>query len=214
MRRAGTRGVLAAAAVMVVLMVGACSSGTDEIAGATTTLPPEEIGPPVVFVAVGGDETIGYGVADGLRDSWTQLVFREHLPRRSVHLNVASSGATVADALALQVPLALEVAPTLVTVWLAGADAAQATPVAAYERDLEQVVRQLQGDGSTRVVVAVGPPIVAGSGDTEPYDDAAERVAGLTGAGLVDLSAVDPAFGIDAHEVVASAVANALAAPR
>lgn len=213
--------VASATAVLVVgLVLGGCT-GTDTddggpggATGPTTTLPAEVSGPPVVFVSVGGDETLGFSMADRLRERWTQLVFRDHLPRRSVHVNVASSGATVASALEVQVPLALEVAPTLVTLWLVDGDAAQATPVSSYERDLEDLVRQLQGDGSTQVVVAVGSTAEADDGSTERYDAAVERVAERTGAGLVDLRAVDPSGGAEGQRQVAMAVAEALGVPR
>lgn len=208
-----------AAVLAVGLVLGGCTGtnsddgGPGGATGPTTTLPAEESGPPVVFVSVGGDETLGFSMADRLRERWTQLVFRDHLPRRSVHVNVASSGATVASALEVQLPLALEVAPTLVTVWLGGADAAQATRVSSYERDLEDLVRQMQGDGSTQVVVAVGPAVEDDGGSTEPYDAAAERVAGRTGAGLVDLRAVDLGAAADGQRQVAMAVADALNLP-
>ncbi len=214
MTRTRLRVVVALTVLIIPLVVGACSNDTDtDTAGPTTTLPPEEAGPPVAFVALGGDETLGAGLADGLREGWAQLLFREHLPRRSIHVNLASSGTTVARALEVQVPLALELSPTLAVVWLAGADAAQGTSVSAYERDLEEMVRQLQGEGATRVVVAVGPATGSGAGPVEPYNAVAERVVDRTGAVLADVRSVDADLGVAAQREVASAMAEAIDAP-
>ncbi len=196
--------------LMLLGLIGACSSAGDQTTA--STLPPsDDTGPPVVFVAVGGGETTGLRLPDSLRQSWPQLLFTEALPRRGVHVNLSSPGATVAQALDQQVPAALELGPTLATVWLTGGDARAGTSVAAYERDLEVVVRRFQEVG-TRVLVATGPPSPEDAVAVEPYGAAAERVAQRTGTQLVDLSGLDPDLGVVGHRQAADAFMAALAA--
>ncbi len=192
----------------VLSLIGACSTAGDQTT--VSTLPPsDDTGPPVVFVAVGGGETTGLRLPDSLRQSWPQLLFTEALPRRGVHVNLSSPGATVAQALDQQVPAALELGPTLTTVWLTGGDARAGTPVAAYERDLELVVRRLQDSGA-RVLVATGPPSPEDPVPVGPYGAAAERVAQRTGTQLVDLSGLDPELGVAGHRQAADAFMSAL----
>lgn len=195
---------------VLLALLAACSTAGDQTA--PSTIPPaDETGPPVVFVAVGGGETTGHGLPDHLRQAWPQLLYREGLPRRAVHVNVASPGATVAQALDVQVPAALELGPTLVTVWLTSGDAEAGTAVASYERDLELVVRRLQDPGGARVLVATGPAEPGGLPPVEPYHAAGRRVAERTGADLVDLSGLNPDLGVTAHRQAADAFTEAVA---
>ncbi|MDQ3146691.1 MAG: GDSL-type esterase/lipase family protein, partial [Actinomycetota bacterium] len=177
---------------------------------AAPTVPEAESSSPVVWVAIGADETDetdGEGLEDEerLRSSWTRLVFREALPRRAVHVNLASADASAADALDRQVPSALEVEPTLVAVWLTSGDIEEATPPERYERDLGAVVGALRHDGA-RVLLANAPR----STTSRPYNEAVARVAEAEGADLVDLSDVDFSRTVAGHRRVADAFAAVL----
>lgn len=182
---------VAVVAAFVVAAVAACSGGSGPAPGPAlrSAVAPGDVGDRVTFVTLGGDETLGTGLADGLRQSWPQLLFRQTLPQRAVHVNLAAPGATVAEALDSQLPAALELQPTLAAVWLTSADVTNATPVRDFERNLELIVRQLQA--TARVVVAMGPT-VPGARSVDPYNAAVRRVAESSGADLVDLSTLDP----------------------
>jgi lysophospholipase L1-like esterase len=197
-------------ALVLVLLPG-CSSAGDQTT--SSTLPPaDDAGPPVIFVALGGGETTGLGLPDSLRQAWPQLVFGDALPRQAVHVNVSSPGATVAQALDQQVPAALELGPTLATVWLTSGDARSGTRVAVYERDLERVVRRLQDGGVARVLVAAGPEVPEATASGEAYRAAVTRVVERTGTRLVDLSGLEPELGVAGHRRAADAFIAALAA--
>ena len=71
-----------------------------------------------VYVALGASDTVGIGAANPARDNWTAQLARR-LPSGSRYVNLGHSGATLSDALALELPAALKARPTLVTVWLA-----------------------------------------------------------------------------------------------
>lgn len=193
---------VAACLVAVAVAVAACSGGSGPAAGPAvgSAVIPGDVGDRVAFVTLGSDETLGAGLADGLRQSWPQLLFRQVLPQRAVHVNLAEPDATVAEALDSQLPAALELQPTLAAVWLTSADVAAGTPVRDYERNLDQIVRQLQA--TARVVVAMGPT-VPGAKSVDPYNAAVRRVAEGSGADLVDLSALDPRLDRSGSERVA-----------
>lgn len=141
------------------VLTGACASESTvaESAPPVTAADVE----PVVFVALGGDETVNRELEDPLRDSWTRRLFVGALPRSSVYVNLARGGATVREALAQQVPEALELAPTLATVWLGAGDARAGTSIASFERDLTELVEQLQAAGA-RVVLLQGDAPTSG----------------------------------------------------
>lgn len=189
--------------VVLVLVAAACSRSRPEVLP-----PPDESGPPPVYVAVGASETTGAGSDQPLRDGWPRVLHRSALPAGSIFVNMGIPGATVAQALAEELNQALASRPNLVTVWLNVNDITQGVSPAEYERQLDRLVKALRGDGSVRVLVANTPPL-----DTLPayqagrllvgfpgpaalqevvaaYNGAIARVVERQGAHLVDLHAV------------------------
>lgn len=188
--RAGARAVAVALAV-----AAGCSPGGRAETPAAAPARDQE-----TYVAVGADDTLGVGLDRPLVDEWPKVLFRDELPRGTVFVNVAAERATVADALDQQVPLALELEPTLVTVWLNLDDLALGTPVATYERQLGDLVRALRRDGDTRVLVANTPEFTsADPARVAAYNAAIARVARAEGAELVDLHAADVAAPSRSH---------------
>lgn len=199
MRRGAAVAVLLAAAVAV--LAPGCSGGGSAEA---PTGPPAS--PPETYVAVGASESVGVGADRPLVEAWPRVFYRTALERNTVFVSAGVEGSTVAEALDEQLPLALELAPTVVTVWLNVNDLAAGVPVATYEEQLSRLVRTLRQDGQARVLIANTPPVdqlpsfqsLAGSRFppldgirtlVEDYNRAIERVADAQGADLVDLYA-------------------------
>ena len=85
--------------------------------------------------SAGGRSSDGDGLADRLRDAWPYRVF-DALPRPTVFVNNARDRATVAEALSEQTPLARELRPDIVEVWLGADDVAAGTPLPEFTREL------------------------------------------------------------------------------
>ena len=212
-----------------VLMLGAvvatsCSLSGDGGPGAGTgaVLPPAAAvdgGKPLLYVAVGASETAGLRAEVPLREGWPRVLYQAAMPVTTVFVNLGIPGATVAQALAVELPQALGLEPDLVTVWLNVNDIIAGVPPADFERDLASLVRQLRRGGATRVLVANTPPLdrlpaylacrpdppatapecrrpeplpepEAVNQMVDEYNAATARIAGQEGAGLVDLHAV------------------------
>lgn len=206
------RRVFALVAVLAVI-AGACTAKPPK------TLPPVHASSRVSYVAVGASESVGVGADNPIREAWTQVLYRGSLPTDAVFTNVAVSGATATDALRNQVPVALEVKPTLVTVWLNANDIIAMVAPAVYEVTLQALVHALRRGGKTDVLVANTPPIddlVAlgeAAGRALPaglaqlaqqrvadYNAAIARVVAAEGAVLVDLHATGVAARADGTE--------------
>lgn len=196
------RGRWRLAAVVVFLVAAGCNVSKPEVLP-----PPPDTGPPPVYVSVGASETTGAGSDQPLRDAWPRVLHRTALAPGAIHVNMGIPGATVAQAIAEEVPTTLEARPHLVTVWLNVNDLVQGVPVTQYESQLESLVRTLRRGGQTRVLVANTPPldqlpayksgrlladlpapeaVVALVGQ---YNEAIARVVQRQGAVLVDLYA-------------------------
>jgi lysophospholipase L1-like esterase len=143
------------ASLMAALLV-ACTSGRDS--GSGTDRPKPASIPPEVYVAVGASETVGVG-ADLPEQAWPEVLRRTRLPEGTAFTNVGISGATVLQALEQELPRALVLQPTLVTVWLNVNDLTAGVPVDRYEALLRQLVHGLRRDGATKVLVANTPPV-------------------------------------------------------
>lgn len=191
----------AAALMLLSLVVGACTPTRPEVLP-----PPNETGPPPVYVAVGASETTGVGSDQPLRDGWPRIVHRA-LPAGAVFVNMGIPGATVAQAMAEEVEAAVAARPHLVTVWLNVNDMNQGVSPGEYEQQLDALVKRLRRSGFTRVLVANTPPldhlpayhagrflgVVPDPAAVEQlvtaYNEAIARVVQRQGAFLVDLHA-------------------------
>ena len=112
----------------------------------------------VVYAAIGASETFGIG-AGNPRQVWPQLFTDDVLPRSAVLHNFGIPGATTAEALRDEVPAALAVHPTLVTVWLNVNDLISGVAARDYESQLRQVLHAVRRGGQTRVLVANTPDL-------------------------------------------------------
>ena len=110
-------------------------------------------------MAVGASDSVGVGADDPLRQAWPQVFYQTALPKRAVFINLGISGATVAEALEKEVPHALDLNPTVVTVWLSLNDLTHLVSAESYEQSLGELVHRLRRDGRTKVLVGNAPPI-------------------------------------------------------
>jgi acyl-CoA thioesterase I len=204
--------VLAASSVLAVTLVACSHAGST---GTPVGSPVE--GPGRVFAAVGASETVGMGTDDPIRDAWPKVLWRSALAD-AAYYDLGIPGATTAEALTLQAPQAVAIAPDVVTVWLNVNDLIAQVPADTYEDQLGELVRQLRRGGQTQVLVATTPdlrslpvylacrPAPPADGPVCPvpfrlpppsqvraavdaYNAAIERVVEREGATLVDLGA-------------------------
>src|SRR3989449_9569460 len=113
---------------------------------------------PVISAAIGASETYGIGAGDP-RQAWPQVFTDDVLPRSAVLHNFGIPDATTAQALHDEVPAALAVHPTVVTVWLNVNDLINGVAAQDYEIQLRQVLRALRRSGQARVLVANTPDL-------------------------------------------------------
>jgi hypothetical protein len=204
----------AVAVVLSVVALGACSHSSHSGAAAPTSAPPRGD----VLVAIGSDATFGNGLINKVSDSWPQRFFHDAFARSTVFVNAADRSATVGEALAVQLPIALDAGATVVTVWIGDLDLKDHVPVARVEADLDRLVGRLRASGA-RVLIGNLSRALAGAA---AYDLAIARVARSHGATLVDVASalsatpkVGPSSLVDpvTSESIAQAFGTALSRP-
>ena len=144
------------AALTLVAVVAGCSGSRSQALGTRVA----GGGPPIVYAAIGGAETVGRGTDQPARDAWPQLFFRTSLPPSATFVNFGVPDITVRTALLGEVPEALQVHPTLVTVWLNVDDLLHGVSASAYASGLRTLVHDFRATGAT-VLVADTPDVTA-----------------------------------------------------
>lgn len=147
--------LLVLVAVLATLVAGCGTDRSSRAArpAATTTTAPG------LYVAIGASDSVGIGSTNPAQDAWPEVFRHMALPASTRFANLAVPGATLASALSDQVPKAVAMRPSLVTVWLNVNDLRDRVRPADFERGLERLVEQLRKEGGARVLVANVPPL-------------------------------------------------------
>ena len=136
----------------------------------TTTAPPPSPAPtkpPIRYAAIGASDTVGVGASDPRAGSWPARV-AARLPAGTDYVNLGVSGSLAGQAAREQLPNALALDPSLVTVWLAVNDLNANVAPADYAIALRSVVEPLVSRTAARIFVGNVPdlrtvPAYAGS---------------------------------------------------
>jgi lysophospholipase L1-like esterase len=142
--------------LLVLLIVTGCSlPGTGQASSPNQQQNREQH----TYVAIGASDTFGTGTDDPYKQNWANDLGQKLGTRYHV-LNLGVPGILLHDALNVELPIALDARPDLVTVWLAVNDIAAHVPVANYQRDLDSLLTRLQANHSqARIAVANVPDL-------------------------------------------------------
>lgn len=113
----------------------------------------------LTYVAIGASDTFGIGADDPSTQSWpADLAAKLGSGVRLVNLGIP--GIFLHQALNVEVPVALDAHPDLVTIWLALNDAANNVPVDSYTHDLDALLSRIQAAApQARIAVANLPDL-------------------------------------------------------
>ncbi|HEV2238921.1 MAG TPA: SGNH/GDSL hydrolase family protein, partial [Ktedonobacterales bacterium] len=188
--------LLALIAVACLLAGCAAPFGGRPAGGATAT--PRPSPPGLTYVALGASDAYGIGTDDPDRLNWPSVLAGEL--GGPVHLvNLGIPGATVADALRAELPVALDAHPAVVTIWLAVNDLANGNDLATYTQQLTALVAALRQGTTARIFVGNLPDLTllpyfsaddpaALGAEVRTWNAAIAGVCRGEGAHLVDLN--------------------------
>ena len=113
----------------------------------------------LTYVAIGASDTFGLGTDDPYTQNWASDLAVE-LGHRFRLVNLGIPGAVMHSALGLELPVALDAHPDLVTIWLGVNDIADNVPVSSYARDLNRMLSRLQASAPhVQIAIANIPDI-------------------------------------------------------
>ena len=190
-----TGGWLIVALLALSLILVGCTDARPAAPPAERAVP--ATGYTTTYVAIGASDAFGMGTDDPPRQSWPSVLSGEIGPR--VHLiNLGVPGATTAQALQAELPIAVDARPDVVTVWLGVNDLLDGVPLASYVTQLRQLLTTLRQQTQARIVVGNLPdltylPLFYGTDTTtlratiHRWNDAIAAAARASGVTLVDL---------------------------
>ena len=187
--------LIATLAAVGLLVVGAASWWLWQSRAAAAT--------PSLYVALGASDAVGVGAGQPAADGWVPLV-HGGLPAGTQLVNLGIDGATLADVLSQEAPIAVDAHPDLVTLWAGVNDLRDGVPLDAFAGQLDSLLGKL-GGGRTHVVVLNLPDLrllpAFSRQDPATLDATVQRwnaaiaaVAARHGAVLVDLYAARSEF--------------------
>lgn len=113
---------------------------------------------PTVYVALGASDAVGVGSKQPGSQGYVPLI-AQHLYRGSHLINLGVSGIRLHAALDQELPLALNTAPQLITIWLVANDFVANVPYDSYMHDLNTLLQRLRTGTRARIVMANLPDL-------------------------------------------------------
>ena len=113
----------------------------------------------LTYVAIGASETFGFGADDPKTQSWPADLSAE-LGKGVRLVNLGVPSILLHQALSVELPVALDAHPDLVTIWLAVNDLDNHVLLSSYANDLDFLLRRIQAASPhTRIAVANVPDL-------------------------------------------------------
>jgi lysophospholipase L1-like esterase len=139
--------------------LSACAGGAGAQSSNTVLRIQQEPEARLAYVAIGASDTYGTGTDDPQSESWPSDLTRS-LGKSVRLINLGIPGVHADEALNIELPVAIDAHPDVVTVWLAVNDLADNVAPNTYARNLDLLLTRLQaGAPHARVAVANVPDI-------------------------------------------------------
>lgn len=131
--------------------------GSSSASGSSTRA---KTGTPITYVAIGASDTFGIGTNDPYDDNWANDLAILLGPNHVHLINTGIPGITIHDVLNIELPIAVDAHPGLVTIWLGVNDIAANVPISSYAADLNTLFRSLRASSPhARIAIANIPDL-------------------------------------------------------
>lgn len=202
-RRAGrARGYICALSFCFLMLASAaCAQESTNAAGqSSTTTSHQQSAKLITYVAIGASDTFGVGTENPYNENWATDLANLLGPSHIHLINLGIPGITAHDALLLELPIALDAHPDLITIWLGVNDIAANVQVNRYASDLDTLLARLRANSPhARIAIANIPDLtllpffssvdpVALTQQIQTYNAVIASTAQRYGAILVDLT--------------------------
>lgn len=190
MRSPAVRSLIATIAALLVLAAVACTA-EESTRPAPTAAP--------LYVAIGASDSVGTGARNPASEGWVPQLHQK-MPPGTRLANLGIGGLQIHQAIDQVLPVAADLRPSIVTVWLAVNDFAAGVPLEAYRADLDTLLGALSQATQARIYVANLPdlsllpafrnhPPAELQAEVRRWNEVIAAAAAAHGAVLIDLFA-------------------------
>jgi lysophospholipase L1-like esterase len=142
---------------LLVLFLASCGAASPIVSSASSSAVQHSPKARLTYLAIGASDSFGLGADDPQTQSWPADLARDL--GSGVHLiNLGIPGITLHQALQVELPVALDTHPNLITIWLAVNDIGNYVPSAQYASDLETLLSRLQAADPHAVIEMANVP--------------------------------------------------------
>ncbi len=158
-QRVGVRCIAPWTLCLLLLFLASCSSPSNGSSGASPVVVQQAPKANLLYVAIGASDTFGVGADDPQTQSWpADLATHMGIGVRLINLGIP--GELLHDALDVEVPVALDSHPNVITVWLAVNDIIDNVSLTSYTHDLDTLLTRLQtGAPQAKIAIANVPDL-------------------------------------------------------
>lgn len=145
--------------LLMLFLISCGQSPNDQAGNISKHTRSNQISSQITYVAIGASDTFGIGTSDPYMENWpTDLADKLN---QKIHLiNLGIPAITLHDALSLELPVALDSHPGLITIWLGVNDIADKVPVKSYTQDLDIMLSRLESVApSAHILIANIPDL-------------------------------------------------------
>jgi lysophospholipase L1-like esterase len=141
----------------VLLFLASCGSVSSGAAVARSSAVQQSPRARLTYLALGASDAFGLGADDPQTQNWAADLARQL--GSGVHLiNLGIPGITLHQALNVELPVALDTHPNLITIWLSVNDIGNYVPPSQYASDLETLLSRLQAADPHAVIEMANVP--------------------------------------------------------
>ena len=155
-------GFVFALSLCVFLLVGTgCAQNATKSAGSpNATTSHSQNAKQITYVAIGASDTFGIGTDNPYDENWPNDLAGLFGPAHIHLINLGIPDITIHDALSLELPIALDSHPDLVTIWLGVNDIVANVPTTSYANDLNTLLTRLRANAPhARIAIANIPDL-------------------------------------------------------
>jgi lysophospholipase L1-like esterase len=146
---------------LLMLVSAACAQDSTALAGqSNATTSHQQSVKQITYVAIGASDTFGIGTYDPYDDNWPTDLAAQLGPSHIHLINLGIPDITIHDALNLELPVALDSHPDLITIWLGVNDIVAKVPANSYASDLNTLLSRLRVNSPhARIAIANIPDL-------------------------------------------------------
>jgi lysophospholipase L1-like esterase len=169
--------ILALSLCLLMLVSAGCLQDSTALTGqSSTTTSQHQSARQITYIAIGASDTFGIGTDNPYNENWPTDLAALLGPSHIHLINLGIPAITAHDALTLELPIALDSHPDLITIWLGVNDIIDNVSASSYASDLNTLLTRLRANSPhARIAIANIPDLTLLPGITNAFQQSLSK---------------------------------------